>query len=193
MELFEAQKRIDELTARLQEASRLYYVLDAPQMSDQEYDFALKELEKLEAEYPMFKHADSPTSHVGGEAPSAENRSAADVATGGEKKSSFAPVVHRVPVISLDNSYDRADLAAFDERTRGLVADPSKLSYDLEPKIDGLSVVLEYRGGKFVRGATRGDGVTGEDVTENLRTIRDIPKTIPYAGDLDVRGEVYMP
>jgi DNA ligase (NAD+) len=191
MDLLEAQKRIDDLTARLLEASRLYYVLDAPVMSDQEYDFALKELERLEAEYPMFKHENSPTSHVGGAAPSAENRSASD--TAGGKQSSFAPVVHRVPVISLDNSYDRADLAAFDERTRKSVADPSKLSYDLEPKIDGLSVVLEYRGGSFVRGATRGDGVTGEDVTENLRTIRDIPKTIAYTGELDVRGEVYMP
>ena len=176
MDLLSMQTRIDALTAELLEHNRRYYEGDAPSISDYEYDQKLAELRRLEEEAPLFAHADSPTKKVGGSA-----------------TRKFSPVTHRVPVISLDNSYDRNDLSEFHRRTLGGVADPSQVSYVLEPKIDGLSVVLEYRNGKLVRGATRGDGISGEDVTENLLTIAAIPKTIPYTGQLDVRGEVYMP
>ncbi|MBE6036658.1 MAG: NAD-dependent DNA ligase LigA [Clostridiales bacterium] len=176
MDLLSMQARIDTLTTELLEHNRRYYEGDAPSISDYEYDQKLAELRRLEEEAPLFARPDSPTKNVGGSAPR-----------------QFAPVTHRVPVISLDNSYDRNDLLEFHRRTIGGVADPGQVSYVLEPKIDGLSVVLEYRNGRLVRGATRGDGITGEEVTANLRTISAIPKTIPYTGDLDVRGEVYMP
>ena len=168
------QKRIEELTVLLNEANYRYYVLDDPNMEDFEYDHLLRELEDLEREYPQLAREDSPTRRVGGMA-----------------LSQFEKVTHPVPLMSLQDVFSMEELQEFLEKT--LAVDPS-VSFSVEPKIDGLSVALEYENGKFIRGATRGDGVVGEDVTENLKTIRSIPMTIENAPPrLIVRGEVYMP
>lgn len=168
------KERIKLLTEQLNEANHQYYVLDDPQMPDFEYDMLLRELENLEAEYPEFALPDSPTKRVGGEA-----------------LSKFEKVNHPVPLMSLQDVFSLEELNEFLEKI--LVAHHDT-SFTVEPKIDGLSVALEYVDGRFVRGATRGDGVVGEDVTENLKTIYSIPMTIPDAPPrLIVRGEVYMP
>ena len=168
------KERIEELTALLTQANYRYYVLDDPTMPDFEYDRLLRELEELEAEYPEFAAADSPTRRVGGEA-----------------LSQFEKVNHPVPLMSLQDVFSREELKEFLEKI--LAAEPSA-AFSVEPKIDGLSVALEYVDGQFVRGATRGDGNVGEDVTENLKTIRSIPMTIENAPSrLIVRGEVFMP
>ena len=168
------KERIKELTARLTEANYRYYVLDDPDMPDFEYDHLLRELEELEAAYPEFASADSPTRRVGGEA-----------------LSQFEKVTHPVPLMSLQDVFSMEELNEFLEKT---LASGEKIEFSVEPKIDGLSVALEYVDGKFVRGATRGDGNVGEDVTENLKTIRAIPMTIENAPPrLIVRGEVFMP
>ena len=165
---------IQQLRRELIQAGHEYYVLDAPTMSDYDYDHKLRRLEELEARHPEAITSDSPTQRVGGEA-----------------VSSFAPVTHRVPLESLQDVFDFDEVRAFDKRVRETVQDAA---YMTEPKVDGLSVALEYRDGLFVRGATRGDGQVGEDVTENLRTIKSIPLRIPDSvGGLIVRGEVYMP
>lgn len=165
---------IQQLRRELIQAGHEYYVLDAPTMSDYNYDHKLRRLEELEARHPEAITPDSPTQRVGGEA-----------------VSSFAPVTHRVPLESLQDVFDFDEVCAFDKRVRETVQDAA---YMTEPKVDGLSVALEYRDGLFVRGATRGDGQVGEDVTENLRTIKSIPLRIPDSvGGLIVRGEVYMP
>ena len=165
---------IQQLRRELIQAGHEYYVLDAPTMSDYDYDHKLRRLEELEARHPEAITPDSPTQRVGGEA-----------------LSSFAPVTHRVPLESLQDVFDFDEVRAFDKRVRETVQDAA---YMTEPKVDGLSVALEYRDGLFVRGATRGDGQVGEDVTENLRTIKSIPLRIPDSvGGLIVRGEVYMP
>ena len=165
---------IQQLRRELIQAGHEYYVLDAPTMSDYDYDHKLHRLEELEARHPEAITPDSPTQRVGGEA-----------------VSSFAPVTHRVPLESLQDVFDFDEVRAFDKRVRETVQDAA---YMTEPKVDGLSVALEYRDGLFVRGATRGDGQVGEDVTENLRTIKSIPLRIPDSvGGLIVRGEVYMP
>ena len=165
---------IQQLRRELIQAGHEYYVLDAPTMSDYDYDHMLRRLEELEARHPEAITPDSPTQRVGGEA-----------------VSSFAPVTHRVPLESLQDVFDFDEVRAFDKRVRETVQDAA---YMTEPKVDGLSVALEYRDGLFVRGATRGDGQVGEDVTENLRTIKSIPLRIPDSvGGLIVRGEVYMP
>lgn len=151
-----------------------YYVLDAPTISDFEYDKMLRELEDLEAAHPELVTPDSPTQRVGGKA-----------------LDSFQQVVHRVPLQSLQDVFSPEELLDFDRRVRESADSPE---YLLEPKVDGLSVALEYVDGVFVRGATRGDGQVGEDVTENLRTIRSIPMKLEHApASLIVRGEVYMP
>ena len=151
-----------------------YYVLDAPTISDFEYDKMLRELEELEAAHPELVTPDSPTQRVGGKA-----------------LDSFQQVVHRVPLQSLQDVFSPDELLDFDRRVRESGAQPE---YLLEPKVDGLSVALEYENGVFVRGATRGDGQVGEDVTENLRTIKSIPMRLNCAPvSLIVRGEVYMP
>jgi len=166
--------RIKILTQQLNEANHRYYVLDDPQMTDFEYDMLLRELENLEEAYPEFALPDSPTKRVGGEA-----------------LSKFEKVTHRVPLMSLQDVFSLEELDDFLEKI--LAAFPGT-AFTVEPKIDGLSVALEYVDGKFVRGATRGDGVVGEDVTENLKTIFSIPMTIQNAPPrLIVRGEVYMP
>ena len=166
--------KIKNLTERLNEANYRYYVLDDPQMPDFEYDMLLRDLENLEAEYPQFALPDSPTKRVGGEA-----------------LSKFEKVTHPVPLMSLQDVFSLEELDDFLEK---ILSEHPGTTFTVEPKIDGLSVALEYEQGKFVRGATRGDGVVGEDVTENLKTIFSIPMTIPNAPSrLIVRGEVYMP
>jgi len=168
------KERIKHLTEQLNQANHQYYVLDDPKMPDFEYDMLLRELENLEAEYPEFALPDSPTKRVGGEA-----------------LSKFEKVTHPVPLMSLQDVFSLEELDDFLEKILHVYPGTA---FTVEPKIDGLSVALEYENGKFVRGATRGDGVIGEDVTENLKTIYSIPMTIPHAPPrLIVRGEVFMP
>ena len=169
----EAQNRIKQLTDELRYHNQKYYVEDAPEIDDFAYDRLYRELEILEAQFPELRAADSPTQKVGGPA-----------------LNTFAPVVHEVPLESLHDSFSEEELREFDRRVRETAPEAE---YVVEPKFDGLSVALEYRNGIYVRGSTRGDGLTGEDVTENIRTIRSVPKTlsrpVPF---LEVRGEVYM-
>ena len=170
----EPKERIGELTRLLNQAGYQYYVLDDPQMQDFEYDQLLRELETLEAQYPQWKQPDSPTQRVGGAA-----------------LSKFEKVTHAVPLMSLQDVFSMEELEDF--LTKILEQHPGT-AFSVEPKVDGLSVALEYENGLFVRGATRGDGVVGEDVTENLKTIPSIPMAIPNApARLIVRGEVFMP
>ena len=168
------QEEILALTRELNEAGHRYYVLDDPTMPDFEYDQKLRHLEELETAYPQFAQADSPTRRVGGEA-----------------LSQFQPVVHEVPLESLQDVFSFDELGEFDQR---ITEEAPDRKYSVEPKVDGLSVALEYVDGVFVRGATRGDGNVGEDVTENLKTIRSIPLKLENAPRrLIVRGEVFMP
>ena len=170
----EAKQRIDELIAILSEANYRYYVQDDPTIPDFEYDRLLRELEELETANPTLVRADSPTQRVGGEA-----------------LSKFEKVTHPVPLMSLQDVFSPEELKEFIDKTKENYPDSQ---FSVEPKIDGLSVALEYENGLFVRGATRGDGVIGEDVTENLKTIRSIPMRLEGApGRLIVRGEVFMP
>lgn len=182
----------DERAADLAEAEKLrreirhneylYYVLDAPEITDAEYDRMMVRLRELEARYPDSIPADSPTQRVGGRA-----------------SSQFTEVRHLEPLLSLGNVFSAEELRAFDERVRSGLPAGSKVEYVMEPKIDGLACSLIYENGKLVRAATRGDGVVGENVTANVRTIRSIPLTLKVPeGEavpelLDVRGEVYMP
>ena len=167
------KEEIELLTKQLEEANHLYYVLDAPTMADYEYDRLLRRLEELEAAYPEYASPLSPTKRVGGEA-----------------ISRFEKVEHAVPLESLQDVFSDEEVEEFDARLRETVPDAV---YSVEPKVDGLSVALEYINGSFVRGATRGDGRVGEDVTENLKTIRSIPMHIENAPSrLIVRGEVFM-
>ena len=168
------KERIIDLTAQLNHHNYLYYVQDNPEIADYEYDAMLRELEILEAKYPEFASEHSPTKRVGG-AP----------------VSQFEKVTHAVPMESLQDVFSFDELQEFDARIQDAVDD---VSYTIEPKIDGLSVALEYENGKFVRGATRGDGIIGENITENLKTIRSIPMALENAPDrLIIRGEVFMP
>lgn len=166
---------IKQLCEELNEAGYKYYVMDAPTMSDYDYDHKLRRLEELEAAHPELVTSDSPTQRVGGKA--------AD---------GFTEVVHEAPLESLQDVFSTEELLEFGQRVHdGLDGD---VEFDVEPKVDGLSMALEYRDGVFVRGATRGDGRVGEDVTENLKTIRSIPLKLPDAlPHLIVRGEVFMP
>ena len=167
-------QEILELRRELNQANYEYYVKDDPTMSDYDYDHKLRRLEELEGAHPELVTLDSPTQRVGGKA-----------------LESFTQVTHRVPLESLQDVFDFDELRAFDQRVRGV---EPKVSYSVEPKVDGLSVALEYQDGQFVRGATRGDGLVGEDVTENLKTVKSIPLSIPdVPGTLIVRGEVNMP
>ena len=168
------QEEILALTRELNDAGHRYYVLDDPTMPDFEYDQKLRRLEELEDAYPQFAQADSPTRRVGGEA-----------------LPQFQPVVHEVPLESLQDVFSFDELGEFDQR---ITEEAPDRRYSVEPKVDGLSVALEYVDGVFVRGATRGDGNVGEDVTENLKTIRSIPLKLENAPRrLIVRGEVFMP
>ncbi|MBS6366232.1 MAG: NAD-dependent DNA ligase LigA [Clostridiales bacterium] len=165
---------IQRLTQALEHHNYLYYVLDQPEIEDFEYDHMLRQLETLEAAYPQYALPSSPTQRVGGAA-----------------VSKFPPVQHEVPLESLQDLFSFEELEAFDEKLRESC---ETICYSVEPKVDGLSVALEYLDGALVRGATRGSGLTGEDVTENLRTIRTIPLQLQHAPHrLIVRGEVFMP
>lgn len=168
------KERMDTLVNQLNEANYRYYVLDDPQMLDFEYDHLLRELEQLEAAHPECVRADSPTKRVGGQA-----------------LSKFEKVTHPVPLMSLQDVFSMDELDDFLEKIQQSHPD---VQFTVEPKVDGLSVALEYENGIFVRGATRGDGTVGEDVTENLKTIRSIPMRLQDAPPrLIVRGEVFMP
>lgn len=168
------KERMDTLVNQLNEANYRYYVLDDPQMLDFEYDHLLRELEQLEAAHPECVRADSPTKRVGGQA-----------------LSKFEKVTHPVPLMSLQDVFSMDELDDFLEKIQQSHPD---VQFTVEPKVDGLSVALEYENGVFVRGATRGDGTVGEDVTENLKTIRSIPMRLQDAPPrLIVRGEVFMP
>ncbi len=170
----EVKDRIGELTDLLRDANYRYYVLDDPTMPDFEYDRLLRELENLEKEHPDLVLPDSPTQRVGGEA-----------------LSKFEKYTHPVPLMSLQDVFSPEELGEFVSKTLESYPDTA---FSVEPKIDGLSVALEYENGRFVRGATRGDGSVGEDVTENLKTVRSIPMTLENApARLIVRGEVFMP
>ena len=170
----DVQKEINELRRKLNYYGKLYYVDDAPAISDYEYDMLMQQLKALEKEHPELVTPDSPTQRIGGPA-----------------LSKFEPVHHQVPLESLTDVFSVDELFAFGERMDSTL--PGHHSYTVEPKIDGLSMSLEYENGIFIRGATRGDGVTGEDVTENLRTVRSLPLRIENAPErLIVRGEVYM-
>lgn len=165
--------KIEELTNKLLYYSDAYYNKDNPLISDYEYDMMLRELVKLEEEYPEFALDNSPTKNVGG-----------------KSDDLFKPVTHKVKLESLQDAFSYEELNSFENRIKDSIKED--YSFSFEPKIDGLSVSLEYKNGKFVRGATRGDGEIGEDVTANLLTISSIPKFINYKGELIVRGEVYM-
>jgi DNA ligase (NAD+) len=172
-------ERIEQLRREIRRHEDLYYRHSAPEISDEEFDRLLHELERLEAENPDLVTADSPTQRVGG------------TTTAG-----FATVEHLVPMLSLDNAYNEDELRAFDERVRrGAGLGNAPVVYVAELKIDGLSIALTYQDGRLVRGATRGDGVRGEDVTANVRTIRAIPLKLHDAvpGRIEVRGEVFLP
>ena len=162
-------ERIEYLSKTLEYHSRKYYVEDSPEISDYEYDMLFRELEVLEEQYPEYKSPNSPTMRVGGQA-----------------LDKFEKVKHDVPMGSLTDVFSFEELEAFCIKNH-------KLTYSVEPKIDGLSVSLVYDGGQLVRGATRGDGLVGENVTQNLKTIKSIPLTIDYKEHLEVRGEVFMP
>jgi DNA ligase (NAD+) len=177
-DLSRAQLEVEELRSRINHHNYRYHVLDAPEVSDAEYDALMGELQALEERFPELITPDSPTQRVG--APPSEL---------------FAPVQHSAPLLSLDNAFSEADLDAWYGRVlRGLEHEPTFVT---EPKIDGLSVVVVYEDGKLTRGATRGDGTTGEDVTANIRTIRAVPATLRGEGKaipswLEIRGEVFL-
>ena len=173
--------RIETLRRRIDDANHRYHVLDAPDITDAEYDRLMRELEALEAEHPDLADPDSPTQRVG-DAPSGK----------------FATVQHAVPMLSLANAFDDDEVQAFVDRISRETGDADP-AFSAEPKLDGLAISLRYEGGRFVRGATRGDGASGEDVTANLRTVRSIPLRLRapaggvLPGVLEVRGEVFMP
>lgn len=170
----EPRAEVAALIKELERYNFLYFILDSPEISDSDYNQKLRRLAELEAEYPELASPLSPTHRVGGEA-----------------LVQFEKVRHEVPLESLQDVFSMEELAEFDQRVREAGQD---IIYTVEPKVDGLSVALEYQDGRFVRGATRGDGTVGEDVTENLKTIRSIPMTIDNAPPrLIVRGEVFMP
>ena len=168
------EQKVRKLRESIEKHSRLYYIEDAPEITDAEYDALFRQLQELEEKHPELRSADSPTQRVGG-APLSE----------------FAEVQHRTPMLSINNAFDEEEVRAFDKRVRESLGVES-VEYAAEPKFDGLAISLTYRQGMFARGATRGDGTTGEDVTPNLRTVGSIPLKIGDRGDLEVRGEVLM-
>ncbi|MCX5688110.1 MAG: NAD-dependent DNA ligase LigA, partial [Candidatus Omnitrophica bacterium] len=175
------KKRIEELRKELNFHNKKYYVDNLPEISDRKYDALLDELRKLEESYPEFISPDSPTLRVGGEA-----------------LKEFKTVEHRVSMLSMDNTYSPEEIIEFDERVRKNL-EVDRLDYVVELKIDGVSISLLYENGKFIRGATRGDGIKGDDVTLNLKTIKSLPLKLDFkkgvlAPELfEARGEVDMP
>lgn len=173
----EAKGRIEFLRKELARHNRLYYDEAAPEIGDREFDALMRELADLEAAWPEFASDDSPARRVGGSA-----------------GSGFAHVAHGIPMMSLDNTYSFGELREFDARVRKGLGGAESVDYVVEPKVDGVSISLRYERGRLVRAATRGDGKTGDDITANARTIRNLPKEIPCgAAVLEVRGEVYFP
>ena len=169
----QAKKRIDELNKLTAYYAKKYYDDDDPEISDFEYDMLMVELRNLEKEYPEFIEKESLTQHVGGNV-----------------KDGFEKVEHEVPLQSLQDIFNFEELYAFEERVKKTIED--KIKYVVETKIDGLSVSLEYEKGVFKRGATRGNGLVGEDVTENLKTIKNIPEVLNEPVTITVRGEVFI-
>ncbi|HIG99429.1 MAG TPA: NAD-dependent DNA ligase LigA [Thermoplasmata archaeon] len=171
----DAKKQIQKLRDEINYHNYQYYVENNPVISDYEYDMLLKKLEALETQYPTLITSDSPTQRVGG-----------------EPLKGFATVGHKIPMISLDNAYSYDELREFDERVKKVV---TEVEYICEPKIDGVSIALIYENGVFIRGATRGDGIKGDDISSNLRTIRSIPLRLHGSNlqNAEVRGEVYFP
>ncbi|OZM56827.1 DNA ligase (NAD(+)) LigA [Lottiidibacillus patelloidae] len=174
MDLTQAKTRVEKLRELLEDYNYQYHVLDNPQVSDEEYDQLMNELIELEGNYPELASEDSPTQRVGG------------IPLG-----AFEKVDHKTPMLSLSNAFNEEDLRDFNKRVKQAVGE--KVSYMCELKIDGLAVSLKYEDGRFVQGATRGDGQTGEDITNNLKTIRSIPLKLKEAVSLEVRGEAFMP
>jgi DNA ligase (NAD+) len=178
MNIAEAKKKINELRSQIQYHDRKYYIENQPEISDYEYDQLMKQLEKLEAQFPELITPDSPTQRVAG-----------------EPLKEFASVTHRIPMLSLTNCYSAEEINEFDTRVRKNLSQ-EKIEYVVELKIDGVAVSLEYREGKFERGATRGDGYTGDDITANLKTIKSIPLVLNTTDsrlmNTAVRGEVYL-
>lgn len=174
MDRLTAETKIAELTKRIERHNRLYYEEDRPEISDQEYDQLVRDLQELEAKFPDLAKEDSPTRRLGG-----------------QPLPFFEKVVHKTPMLSLGNAFSEEDLRDFDRRVRQAVGNQT-VRYVGELKIDGLAVSLRYDNGVFVQGATRGDGTTGEDITQNLRTIRSIPLRLTRPVSLEVRGEAYM-
>ena len=168
----DVSKKMDELIEIINKACYEYYVLDNPTITDQEYDDAYKQLLSLEEKYPQYKRIDSPTNRVGGEA-----------------ISKFDKVTHKTPMLSFDDIFNEDEIVSFDERVRKTVNNPI---YTVEPKMDGLSGSLVYENGVLVRAATRGDGVTGEDITLNVKTIKSVPLKLTKPINIEVRGEIYM-
>jgi DNA ligase (NAD+) len=171
--------RVAQLREVIEYNNERYFVFDEPEVADAEFDALVRELRELEAAHPSLVTAESPTQRPGG-----------------QPASTFAPVVHRLPMLSLDNAFARDELFAWGARIQRLITEP--IRFVAEPKLDGLAISLQYVDGQFTVGATRGDGVTGEDVTENLRTINAIPqklkgKAAELPALLEVRGEVFMP
>ncbi len=174
------KKRVEKLREEIEYHNYRYYILDQPQISDAQYDHLMRELERLEAQYPELRSPNSPTQRVG--APPLEE---------------FAIVRHTLPMLSLGNAFDESEARDFDKRVKKLLGTSSDIEYAAEPKLDGLAVELVYEKGHFVVGSTRGDGLNGENITRNLRTIKTIPlqliqKEVPAPERLEVRGEVIM-
>ncbi len=176
MEKAEAKKTIDQLRDTIRQHDHRYYVLAQPEISDSEYDRLFKKLQELEKQFPELINPESPTQRVGG-----------------QLEGGFQPIAHRVPMLSLDNTYNENEVLEWDDRLRRVLS-VEEFNYMVEPKIDGVSLSLVYEGGKLVRGMTRGDGDTGEDITGNVRTMQSVPLRLrsPFPKFLDVRGEVYM-
>ena len=173
----DAKVRASELRAQIEHHNYRYHVLDDPEVSDAQYDRLMRELKEIEVQYPELVTPDSPTQRVG----------AAAVTT-------LAEVVHTTPMLSLDNAFTDEDVAAFDRRVRDRLEAAEEIEYSAEPKLDGLAVSFRYEEGRLARAATRGDGLRGEDVTHNVRTIKAVPTQLrgkpPQV--LEVRGEVFM-
>lgn len=171
-------EQISQLRAQLEEHNHNYYVLDAPSIPDAEYDRLMRELSSLEQANPEFQSPDSPSQKVGGAA-----------------LDKFEQVTHQVPMLSLDNAFSQEEFAAFNRRIKERVMDSRELTFCCEPKLDGLAVSIIYRNGVLVQAATRGDGMVGENITQNVKTIRNVPLKLrgnDFPAELEVRGEVFM-
>ncbi len=174
-----SQQRVSELHQQINLYNHQYYVLDQPTVPDAEYDRLMRELIALEAEFPELKTPDSPSQRVGG-----------------EPLKAFSQVTHQIPMLSLDNVFSEEEWQAFVKRISDRLNSTEALTFCAEPKLDGLAVSLRYENGVFVQAATRGDGTTGENITENVKTIKSIPLRLQgdsFPDVLEVRGEVFMP